>query len=511
MPRILHRLGIRLDEADPPVRRTLLIDPAMRLDELQRVVSAALGWPPPRRYEFHELRGEKRDRVRQTFGIDRDRFSDEAGRVALGDVCDKSDQRMRLLLWPERVKQPRVLTLKVLAVLPAEPGQGVPVCVDAQGEAPPRGPLRAEAAGGVEAVNARLRAEAEPEPEDGSGEALVDIDDLPFEVFEIDPTAAWLAVTAHIDPAEDAGAMRGTAAEDLLRGGFYEFRPIFVGSWGNPNAEAAEAASVLTGESTEKLGEEMVAELHALAIDAGKKLPAELRVDDPDLLVRLRPLRRLGVQLAGVEAEPPGCVEDLRSDMHAAVLAEVAARPHAYVETALQIGGYNDTSLLSGYGVKPADIKALYTAARDFAASETAGRSGLLELGGRKDAGVLRGMEVVEIGPGSLRFHTSLARAKAFDAAEKRERLRLAVGLLSIPFKPVAHTRSLPVRLMHHLREKPVVLAGAPHAVDAVVGTATGTKPAGGDRVRAAAGVLRVLARTPGCAVVSAAEPLEVR
>ncbi len=72
MPRILHRLGIRLDEADPPVRRTLLIDPAMRLDELQRVVSASLGWPDPRRYEFNELRGEKRDRIWRTFGIDRD-------------------------------------------------------------------------------------------------------------------------------------------------------------------------------------------------------------------------------------------------------------------------------------------------------------------------------------------------------------------------------------------------------------------------------------------------------
>ncbi len=405
---------------------------------------------------------------------------------------------MRLLLWPGRVKQPRVLTLKVLAVLPAEPGQGVPVCVDAKGEAPAQGPIRAEAAGGVEAVNSRLRVETDPEPEDGNGQARVDIDDLPFEVFEIDPAAAWLAVTARIDPAEEVDALRGTAAEDLLRGGFFEFRPLCVGSWSNPNAEAAEAASVLTGESTEELGEEMVAELHALAIEAGEKLPAELRVDDPDLLVRLRPLGRLGVRLVGVEAEPPGYAEDLRSDMHAAVLAEVAARPHAYVETVSQIGGYDDTSLLSGYGVKPADVKALYGAARDFAASETAGRSGLIELGGRQNAGVLRGMEVVEIGPGGLRFHTSLAKAKVFNAAETRERLRLAVGLLSIPFEPVAHTRSLPVRLMHHLREKPVVLAGAPHAVDAVIGTATGTKPAGGDRVRAAAGVLHVLARTPG-------------
>lgn len=117
------------DVADPPVWRRVLVPAGIRLDQLHRVVQAAMGWEDYHLHVFSDADGAGR------YGVPDPElgFSDERT-ATLGDLVGGAGGRARYSYdfgddWEH--------DLVVEQVLAAEPGVAYPVCVAGEGACPP--------------------------------------------------------------------------------------------------------------------------------------------------------------------------------------------------------------------------------------------------------------------------------------------------------------------------------------------------------------------------------------
>lgn len=152
-PQKIARLAIALDEVKPPVRRRVEVQLAVRLDQLHRIIQIVMGWESYHLYEFRV----GRDVVYGISYRDRDFPGTSplsAKKATLADILAQA--RNNSFRYVYDIGDDWRHTVKLEAVVDAEPEATYPRLLSAQGRCPP------EDVGGTWGYAQYLEAMADP-------------------------------------------------------------------------------------------------------------------------------------------------------------------------------------------------------------------------------------------------------------------------------------------------------------------------------------------------------------
>jgi hypothetical protein len=132
---MIYQLRITLKGIEPPIWRTILLDPTMTMDELHFVTQSVMGWETEFEYQFSS--GKRRIIDPEDDGEEEDEFADE---ILVGQAFRKAGDKWLYLYDFEDRWEHDILLEKIVDM---ETGVEYPLCTDGARACPP------EACGGT--------------------------------------------------------------------------------------------------------------------------------------------------------------------------------------------------------------------------------------------------------------------------------------------------------------------------------------------------------------------------
>ena len=182
----IARLAITLDDVTPPVRRTIEVPLAIRLDQLHRVFQIAMGWEDYHLWEFRVGRSIRYGLPDPDYDLPETKAR-PARKATLADLL--ADARNKGFAYIYDFGDDWGHTVKLQALVEPAPDAVYPRLVAAQGCCPP------EDVGGPWGYAAYLEALADPEHENHA--EMVEWRGPDFDPDQVDPVAINKALVAY--------------------------------------------------------------------------------------------------------------------------------------------------------------------------------------------------------------------------------------------------------------------------------------------------------------------------